>query len=279
MTPTIHPAAHVDSGARIGPGCVIGPGVVIENGASLGAGCRVEAHAVITRHARVGDRTVIGHGALIGGDPQILGFDPATASTVEVGCDNTLREYCTLHRGSKPGSATRVGNHNYLMAGVHLGHDVQLANHTIIANNTLLAGHVEVQDRVVIGGGSVFHQFVRIGRLAMIQGISGAGKDIPPFCIACAVNRVAGLNVIGMRRAGMDAAARADIKRAYQLLYLAGHNVSAALAAAGQMEWSPGAREFFGFVAQAKRRGICAPLQRGAGRNAENADEADGEPG
>jgi UDP-N-acetylglucosamine acyltransferase len=268
----IHPSAHLDPGAELGPGCHIGPGAVIEAGARLGAGCRVEAHAVVTRHARIGDRNVIGHGAVIGGDPQILGFDREVESIVDIGADNTLREYCTVHRGSKPGSATRVGDGNYLMAGVHLGHDVQLANHTILANNTLLGGHVEVQDRAVIGGGSVFHQFVRIGRLAMVQGISGAGKDIPPFCVACRVNRIAGLNVIGMRRAGFDATARADIKRAYHLLYLAGHNVSDALTAAQQEEWSPAAQEFFAFVAQARRRGICAPLHRGGG----NADEAGG---
>ncbi len=154
-----------------------------------------------------------------------------------------------------------MGDHNYLMAGAHLGHDVHLGSHVVIANNALLGGHVHIGDRVFIGGGSIFHQHIRVGRLALTQGASGFSKDVPPFTMGAEHNFVAGLNTVGLRRAGLDSARRQEIKNAFKLLYKSGLNTAQALAAAGELDWGPDAREFFDFVRDAKKRGICDLLE------------------
>jgi UDP-N-acetylglucosamine acyltransferase len=177
---------------------------------------------------------------------------------VEIGDRNIIREHVTIHRGTAPGSTTRLGNDNYLMAGAHLGHNCAIGHKVIIANNCLLGGYVEVGDGAFLGGGCVFHQFMRVGRLAITRGTSGFGKDIPPFVAAADVNKVVGLNVVGLRRAGFSAEERAEIKAAFHLLYESGLNVSQALAQAGGRSWSATGQSFFDFVASAKRRGICA---------------------
>ena len=170
---------------------------------------------------------------------------------------NKLREYCTLHRGTTEGSATVVGDGCFLMAGAHLGHNVQLGDGVILANNALLGGHVQVEDRVFIGGGAVFHQYIRVGRLAICQGLSGFSKDIPPYVTAAEINGVAGLNVVGLRRAGFTAAQRAETKAAFDLLYRSGLNVAQALAAARERPWNEAAQVFWDFVAGAKKKGLC----------------------
>ncbi len=208
-----------------------------------------------------GNDTRIGHGAVIGAPAQHLSFPPDHPGEVAIGNSNVIREYCTIHRSTAEGGATRIGHRNYLMAGAHLAHDVQLGDDITIANNALLGGHVRVADRVFIGGACVFHQHIRIGRLAIAQGASAFSKDIPPFTLAAERNTVAGLNAIGLRRAGLDAAERQEIKNAFKLLYKSGLNTAQALDAAGQLDWGPSAREFFDFVRAATKRGICDLLE------------------
>jgi UDP-N-acetylglucosamine acyltransferase len=147
------------------------------------------------------------------------------------------------------------------MVGTHLGHDVQVGDRVVIANNSLLGGHVHVADGVFIGGACIFHQFMRIGRLAITQGGSRFGKDIPPFTIGAEKSSVAGLNAIGLRRAGISPEARLEIKNAFKLLYKSGLNTAQALAAAEDLDWGPEAREFFDFVRSATKRGICDLLE------------------
>ena len=146
---------------------------------------------------------------------------------------------------------------------------VQLADEVILANNVLLGGYVQVQDRVFIGGGCVFHQHVRVGKLAICQGASAFSKDVPPYSLAAERNAVAGLNVVGMRRAGLQAAARSEIKKAFALLYRQRLNTAQALKAAGLAPWSPEAQLFFDFVAGSKKRGICALLRTAQATTAE----------
>ena len=148
------------------------------------------------------------------------------------------------------------------MAGAHIGHNCAIGNNVIIANNCLLAGHVRVDDGAFLGGGSVFHQFIRVGRLVMVQGRSGFGKDLPPFVIAAERNHVLGLNIVGLRRAGLSTTDRDEIKEAFKLVYLSGLNTSQALEKAATMSVGAPAREFLDFVATANKRGIC-PLKRG----------------
>ena len=263
-----HPTAVIHPDAIIADDAKIGAYAVIEGAARIGAGCIIQAHAVIGAHVIMGERNEIGHGAIIGGDPQDFAFKKSTQSHVRIGNDNRIRECATIHRGTAEGSATIVGDGCFLMAGAHLGHNVRLGDGVIIANNSMLGGHVIVEDRVFIGGGCVFHQHMRVGRLAICQGASAFSKDIPPFTMAAERNGVVGLNVVGLRRAGFDAEQRAEIKTAFVLLYRSRRNVTQALAAARETSWTAEGRAFWDFVGAAGKRGICDLLAKRSGDSA-----------
>ncbi len=254
----IHSTAIIDENTELAADVEVGPYAVIEAGAKIGAGCTIQAHAVITGDTHLGEHNFIGYGAVIGAMPQDLGYHPSTPSGVRIGSHNIIREYATIHRGSAENTFTTVGDHNFLMCGAHLGHNVVLADHVVIANNCLLAGHVKVGQRCFLGGGSVFHQFMRIGAFAMVKGGCRFGKDIPPYLIATGENGVAGLNIVGLRRNGFGAEDRKEIKAAFRLLYKSGRNVSQALEQAARQEWGEHGRAFFEFVASAEKRGICS---------------------
>lgn len=259
----IHPTAIVDPSARIGAGAEIGAFSVVGPQVMIGDKTIVQSHVVMESNVAIGTGNFIGHGVIIGAPPQDLSFSPERKTTVEIGNDNVIREYCTIHRGSAEGSGTKIGDKNFLMAGAHVGHNCVVGDNVIIANNCLLAGHVSVGDQAFLGGGSTFHQHMRVGRLVMVQGSSAFGKDIPPFVIAAERNHVFGLNVVGLRRAGFSAKDRDEIKAAFKLLYESGLNVGQALEQAAAMKFAAAAREFLDFVASAKKRGIC-PLKRSA---------------
>jgi UDP-N-acetylglucosamine acyltransferase len=254
----IHPTAIIGESAKIGAGVAIGPHTIIGDEVTIGGNTSIDANVVIEGAVSIGRDNRIGHGALIGGPPQDLSFSESTRSRVEIGDGNIIREYCTIHRGTKEGSATTIGDDNFLMAGVHVGHNCGIANKVVIANNVLLAGYVSLADQAFVGGGTTFHQFMRVGRLVMVQGSSAFGKDLPPFTLAAERNAIFGLNVIGLRRAGFSAAQRDEIKRAFKLLYLSGLNTKQALEKSREMEWTEIGREFFDFVEEAlKTRGVC----------------------
>lgn len=258
----LHPTAIIHPAARLAPGVTVGPYSVIEAGADIGAGCSIGAHVMLLGHVKLGDGTSVGHGSIIGADPQSIGFDPAIESRVEIGPANNIREYVTIHRSTAEGGSTRVGEGNYLMTGVHLGHDVSIGDRNILANNCLLGGHVTLGNRSFLGGGSVFHQFVRLGDFVIVRGIVGIGKDVPHYLACGAINRVAGLNVVGLRRGGFTPAARADIKKAFNLVYREGLNLSQALTKATESTWTPEAQAFFDFLSQKSSRGYCLTLMR-----------------
>lgn len=259
----IHPSALIGPGAQIGRDVEIGPYSVIGADATIGDKTIIQSHAVIEGKVTMGSGNFIGHGAIIGTPPQDLSFSAERKTSVEMGNDNVIREYCTIHRGSADGSATKVGNKNFLMANVHVGHNCELGDNVIIANNCLLGGHVRVDDGAFLGGACVFHQFMHVGRLAIAQGGSAFSKDIPPFVIAAERNYVFGLNVVGLRRAGFSPTDRDQIKAAFKLLYTSGLNTSEAIKKSVSMKFSGAAAEFMDFAANAKKRGIC-PLKRGA---------------
>ena len=260
---TIHPTAIVDPDAQIGVDVEIGPFSVIGPQAVIGQKTIVQSHVVIEGQVTIGSGNFIGHGAIIGAPPQDLSFSPERKTMVEIGNDNVIREYCTIHRGSPEGSVTRIGNKNFLMGGAHVGHNCAVGNNIVIANNCLLAGHVRVDDGAFLGGGSTFHQHMHVGRLVMVQGSSAFGKDLPPFVIAAERNSVFGINVIGLKRAGFSVQDRDEIKTAFKLLYTSGLNISQALEKGAALNLGAPAREFLDFVVNAKKRGIC-PLKRGA---------------
>ena len=253
---TIHPTALISPAAELADDVVVGPYAVLEGPVKLAAGVRVDGHAWIGGDTSLGAGTRIGWGAVIGADPQDLGFDPAVSSGVRIGPRNVIREYVTINRSSKAGGHTTLGEGNYLMTGVHLGHDSQVGDGNVIANNVLFGGHVHLGNRAFLGGGSVYHQFIHIGDLAMVRGNSGISLDVPPYCVAHGVNQLAGLNTVGLRRAGLDAAARMEIKRAYELLFRSGKPFGQALAAVAALEWGPAARRLIEAVAKPSRKGV-----------------------
>ena len=258
----IHPTAIVDGAAKLGQNVTIGPFSIIGPDVVIGDGSTIQSHVVTEGAVEIGADNFIGHGAIIGGAPQDLSFKSTTRSRVEIGTGNTFREYCTIHRGTAEGSVTRVGNGNFLMGGAHLGHNCEIGNGVIIANDCLLGGYVAIGDGAFLGGSSVFHQFVRVGRFALTQGGSAFSKDIPPFVIAAEVNIAAGINVVGLRRAGFSPAEREEIRRAFKLVYRGGLNTNQALAQTESMEFGSAAREFFEFVRTATKRGVVSFPQK-----------------
>jgi UDP-N-acetylglucosamine acyltransferase len=260
---SIHPAALVSPLSEIAAGVEIGPFAIIEDGVRISSGCHIAAHAHILRGVEMGPDNAVDRGAVIGGDPQSLGFDRAIRSRVIIGAGNVFREHVTIHRSTREGGATLIGSHNFLMAGAHLGHDSVLGDHNVLANNVLVAGHVTIGHRCFLGGGAGVHQFIRIGDYAMIQGNSAISQDIPPYCMASEINVVDGLNIIGLRRAGFDSAARLEIKRAWTAAYKSA--AGPVKGAAGALEsggWSPAAQALLQFMADGGRKGVACPRRR-----------------
>ncbi|MGI9114179.1 MAG: acyl-ACP--UDP-N-acetylglucosamine O-acyltransferase [Chthoniobacterales bacterium] len=254
----IHSSAIVGAGAQIGANVEIGPHTILGDEVTVGDDTIIGANVVIEGEVQIGRGNRIGHGVLIGGEPQDVSFSAETRSRVEIGDRNLIREYCTIHRGTKDGSATTIGNENFLMTGAHIGHNCTVGNNVVIANNVLLAGYVSLANNAFIGGGTTLHQFTRVGRLVMVQGSSGFGKDLPPFTLAAERNAIFGLNVVGLRRGGFTAVQREEIKRAFKLLYLSGLNTKQALEKSRELKWTELGREFFEFVEEAlKGRGVC----------------------
>jgi UDP-N-acetylglucosamine acyltransferase len=199
---------------------LIHPTAILEEDVVLGEGCRIGAYAVIKRYTRMGARNRVHEHAVIGGDPQDFKFDPATVSSTEIGDDNVFREGVTVHRGSRPGSATRIGSNCFFMALTHVAHDCVVGNHVVMVNNSGLSGEATVGERAFLGGAVGVHQHCRVGRNAMVGMNSKLVQDALPFCITDGnPARASGLNLVGLRRAGFKAADIAELKNAYRLLY------------------------------------------------------------
>lgn len=259
----IHKSAIVGSGASIGADVTIGPFSVIEDGAVIGDRCVIGPHVTVMRHAKVGAGCRIHAGAVIGDLPQDLGFK-GEDSFVSIGANCVLRECVTVHRGTKPGTMTEMGDGCFLMACAHVAHNVKMGSNVILANSVLLGGYAEVGDRAFISGNCLVHQFCRIGRLAMLGGGSGVSKDVPPFFTAkpLTVNRVVGVNVVGLRRSGASPDDRKEVRRAFKTLYRSGLNVSQAVAKLRAESASSFVTELCDFVDSSKR-GICAAVTGG----------------
>ena len=220
MSNTIHPTAIVSKQALLGENNIIGPHVVIDANVQMGNGNTLMTGALLKEGVNIGNNNTIHEYAVIGGLPQDLGFDSATTSYVTIGNSNTLREYVTVHRASKADAFTQLGDENYLMTHVHLGHDCKLGNNVIIAPSSGLGGFVHVADRAFISGGVMVHQFVQIGTLAMIGGNAKITQDALPYMITDGVPAsVRGLNLVGLRRAGCSRSDIQALKQAYQIIH------------------------------------------------------------
>jgi UDP-N-acetylglucosamine acyltransferase len=236
--------------------------VIIEEHVKIGAGTRIWANAYLTGHTEIGRDNEIHMGGVIGHEPQDLKFDRSCRSYLKIGDRNVFREYCTVHRGTEPESATVIGNECYLMAAAHVGHNCVIGNNVIICNCALLGGHVHVADRAFISGGAVIHQFTHVGRLAMLSGNARISMDVPPFTLEAERNEIHALNLVGLRRMKIPREAIAELKRLYQSFYLSGVNGTQALkeASADGAYKTAEAREFIEFVRHSPN-GICPPAR------------------
>ena len=256
---SIHPSAIVEPGARIGAGAFIGPWCHVGSGADIADGVRLVSHVVIDGDTRIGEGAVIYPFCTVGLPPQDLKYR-GEATRTEIGARSQLREHCTVHRGTITGSGlTRVGSDCLLMAVVHVAHDCDIGDGVVIANNVVMGGHVTIGERAVIGGSAALHQFVRIGRGAMVGGVSGVEADVIPFGSVIGNRaRLAGLNVIGLRRRGLDRGSIHALRAAVRHLFQAGPSVFAdrlvtlRATAADQ----PLVGELLAFVEQPSKRGL-----------------------
>ncbi len=262
---SIHPTAIVSPSAELGDDVSVGPYAIIEAESSLGSGCIVEAHAQIRRGSRLGPGCFVGSGAIIGSDPQYHGFDSRMPSGVTVGSQCILREYVTVHRSIHESGATRLGDKNFLMAGAHVGHDAQVGDKNTMANNVLLAGHVQLGSHCFLGGGSVYHQYVRIGDFVMTQGNSGFSLDLPPFVLASDVNIVNGINLVGLRRSGFSPDERSRIKRAFREVYFGKKTLESILTEWAARELSVAEKNFYDFLSSPSKKGLCRRSSQSAG--------------
>ena len=228
---TIHPAAIVDSAAKLASDVTIGPYTIIGPYVEIDAGTSIGPHAVITGRTRIGKNNRIFQFVSLGEIPQDkkYGGEP---TRLEIGDNNTIREFCTFNCGTAQDvGVTRLGDDNWIMAYVHLAHDCQVGNHTILANNSQLAGHVVVEDYAILGGFTGVHQFCRIGAHVITGGSTLVLKDVPPYVIASGnPAKPFGVNAEGLKRRSYSGEAIAEIKRAYKTIFRDGNTVEQALA-------------------------------------------------
>jgi len=235
-TAYVHPTAIVSSEAGIGRGARIGPYAVVEDEVVIGAGTEIGAHAVIKRYTSVGERNWIFEHAVLGGEPQDVKFRGERSSLV-IGDDNLIREFVTLHRACGESEVTRIGSRNFFMVAVHVAHNCVVGDDNIFTNGAALAGHIEVEDHVFLSNNVGCHQFVRLGRYAMVGGKSKIVQDVLPFFITDGYPaQVRGINSVGLRRAGFSSETRRALKNAYQLLFRSGLPLDEALREMEEMQ-------------------------------------------
>lgn len=252
--PGIHPSAIVDPDARVHVSATVGPYSIIGPGVEVGERVRIGSHVLVARDTRLAEDCVVHHGAVLGTDPQDLKYG-GEPSRLEVGPRTTIREYCTLNRGTSEGGLTRVGSDCLLMAYVHVAHDCVVGDHSILANTVELGGHVELGPHVTIGGVTGVHQFVRIGAHAFVGACSKPTQDIPPFLLAdghpCTAR---GVNLIGLKRRGFSDDVLRRLRRAYREVYKSSRNIGDALdAIAAWEETGPEIDLFVNFVRDSER--------------------------
>ena len=254
--PEIHPTAIVSDGAELGDGVRVGPGAIIEGPSRIGPGTMVGPYAYIGPNTEMGRDNQVHIGAVIGHVPQDFHFQGGVSYCL-IGDRNVFREHCTVHRSSREGEATVIGNDCMLMALSHVAHDCVLGDHVNLANGVLLAGHARLGDRVFLSGHVVVHQFARIGELAMVGGGSRVNQDVPPYMMVVGNSTVVSVNRVGLERAGFDGEERRAIVRAYRLLYRSGLPFNQALERIeAELGGSPAVRRLIEFCRADSKRGI-----------------------
>jgi UDP-N-acetylglucosamine acyltransferase len=260
----IDPTARIAPGVELGAGVEVGSGVIIDGPATIGLGTRILANAYIGPHTTIGARCAISFGAVVGHEPQDYAFQGGESYTV-IGDDTIIREYATIHRGTKPGSATRVGDRCFIMALSHLAHNAQLGNDVIVVNGSLVGGYVEVADRAYISGLCVVHQFCRVGTLALMRGGARTSRDVPPYCILDGAHTVRTLNLVGLKRAGFGVDRITPLRQAFRILFLKRGNLKKAVARVeAEVPATPEVAHLLDFIRTSKR-GVALGPQAGGG--------------
>ncbi len=257
----IHATAIIEPGAELAPGVVVGPYSFVGSGVVLDENVRLLSHVVVSGRTNVGEGTTIYPFASIGHQPQDLKYK-GEPSTLEIGCNNTIREHVTMNPGTEGGGmVTRVGDDCLFMVGSHVAHDCHIGNNVIMANNATLGGHVEVGDFAVLGGLCGVHQFVRIGPHAMIGGMSGVENDVIPYGSVMG-NRayMSGLNIVGLKRRGFSREVIHTLRTAYRLLFAQEGTLSERVDDVAEMyhENEP-VMEIVAFVRKDSSRAVCQP--------------------
>lgn len=258
---SIHPTAVIDPSAQLGNGVEVGPYSIIGPHCTVGANSKIGPHVVLQSHVKLGADCQVSPGAVLGGFPQDLKFKGET-SWVRIGDGCIIRESVTVNRSSGKDQETIVGDRCMLMAYAHVAHNCILGDEVILANAVQLGGHVEIGDYAFIGGQCAIHQFVKIGKMAIMSGFSASRQDVPPFSMTDSRPAiVAGINKVGLKRRGFDLAARTRMKKAFHLLFFSGMNYKQAIEtiqAEAEMKADPAVQELIEFV-QTSSRGIYRP--------------------
>ena len=252
----IHPTAIVDPKAELGDGVTVGPYAIIQGDVIIGENTQIDSHVLIHSGTRMGKKCRVSKGAVLGTDPQDLKY-AGEKTTLEIGDETTIREFCTLNRGSAHRFKTEIGSNCLLMAYVHVAHDCIIGDNVILANAINMGGHVTIESYAAVGGMSPIHQFVKIGSHAFIGGGLRVNKDVPPYILAAGEPiRYAGINRVGLTRKGFPSEILEKIRQAYKLVYRSGLNVTQAVQKIKEAEeLIPEVEKIVNFI-EASERGI-----------------------
>ena len=261
--PQVHPAAVVDPRAELASGVIVGPGAVIGPEVKIGPDTWIGPHVVLDGRLTLGANNRVFPGACLGLEPQDLKYRGAPTEVV-IGDANTIRESVPINRATEEGEQTRIGDHNLLMAYCHLGHNCELGNGIVMSNGIQVAGHVVVEDRAVIGGCLGIHQFVHIGSLAMVGGMTRVDRDVPPYCLAEGhPGRLRGLNRVGLRRSGLKIQEGGDLgqlQEIWNLLFRSDHVFVEGLRLARQEQLMPAAEHLCASLEASIEKGRRGPM-------------------
>ena len=263
----VHPGSVVGADVQLASNVEVGPFCLLEGKIRIGAGTRLISHVAIFGDSEIGEANVLHPNVVIGDEPQDIAYTGG-ARKVRIGNRNVFREGATIHRGSEHGEVTIIGDDNFFMQNSHAAHDCRVGNSTIIAGGALLAGWVEVGDRALVSGNCVVHQYTRIGRLAMMRGLSRTSRDIPPFCIMDGTHTLRGINVVGLRRVGFKASQIRALREVFLALFGKRQNLRMALERIASEKLTPEAREMVEFI-RASKRGVAFGPRAGGSEDSE----------
>ena len=261
----IHPTAIVDPQVQLAPDVDVGPGCVVQGQVVIESGCRLIGRVYLNGPVTLGQANTLYPFVCVGFEPQHLGYRGGSAGVV-IGDRNVFREMAVVHASMEKDRPTRIGDDNYFMTNAHVGHDVHVTDHCTIASGALLAGYAHLEPQIIMGGNSAIHQHCRIGRLAFMGGGATASRDVAPFMLSRHDDQVIGLNIVGLRRSGVDRAAIDSLRMAFRMLYLSNHSnpIAADLIEQFADDTLPGAKllhELVDFI-RTSQRGLCPYIRR-----------------